>query len=97
MTQPLSADMLNSEIREEISKREEGLEWTSSRIGEKLKEIRNLRGLSLKEVEARSKGRFKSVTVGSYERGDRRPTVPQVDELLAFYGYGRIKIEMRPR
>ena len=49
--------------------------------------LRALAGLSLRQVEAKSDGRWKAVVVGSYERGDRRPTVEAARELLDFYGY----------
>lgn len=48
--------------------------------------LRALTGLSLRQVEAKTEGRFRAVTVGSYERGDRRPTVEAARELLDFYG-----------
>ncbi len=44
-------------------------------------------GLSLDRVECVSDGVWKAVTVGSYERGDRQPTVARADALLRFYGY----------
>ena len=49
--------------------------------------LRALSGLSLRQVEDKSDGRWKAVVVGSYERGDRRPTVEQARALLGFYGY----------
>jgi transcriptional regulator with XRE-family HTH domain len=52
-----------------------------------LREIRRQLGLSLQVIEEKSDGRWKSVVVGSYERGDRQPAVRQARELLDFYGY----------
>jgi transcriptional regulator with XRE-family HTH domain len=37
-------------------------------------------------VEEKSKGRWKAVVVGSYERGDRAVTVQRLHELADFYG-----------
>jgi transcriptional regulator with XRE-family HTH domain len=37
-------------------------------------------------VEERSRGRWKAVVVGSYERGDRSVTVQKLAELAGFYG-----------
>jgi hypothetical protein len=55
--------------------------------GRQLRAIRHGKGWSLSGVEAKSGGRWKAVVVGSYERGDRHPSVTQVAELLAFYGH----------
>ena len=44
-------------------------------LGAKLRAIRQQQGLSLHGVEEKSKGRWKAVVVGSYERGDRAVTV----------------------
>lgn len=52
-----------------------------------LRTIRCQEGLTLPEVEEKSGGRWKASVVGAYERGYRRLTVQQADELLAFYGY----------
>lgn len=61
-------------------------------IAATLRVIRNRLGLSLQGVEDKSAGRWKGVVVGSYERGDRQPTVRQVRELLAFYGGRRLEV-----
>jgi transcriptional regulator with XRE-family HTH domain len=55
-------------------------------LGERLRAERNGQGLSLREVEAKSGGRWNSVTVGSYERGDRAIGVERLAELAGFYG-----------
>jgi transcriptional regulator with XRE-family HTH domain len=52
----------------------------------KLRGIRTQQGLSLHGVEEKSKGRWKAVVVGSYERGDRAVTVQRLAELADFYG-----------
>jgi len=55
-------------------------------LGSRLRAIRTQQGLSLHGVEEKSKGRWKAVVVGSYERGDRAVTVQKLAELADFYG-----------
>jgi transcriptional regulator with XRE-family HTH domain len=55
-------------------------------LGAKLRAIRQQQGLSLHGVEEKSKGRWKAVVVGSYERGDRAVTVQKLAELADFFG-----------
>jgi transcriptional regulator with XRE-family HTH domain len=54
-------------------------------LGARLRAIRTQQGLSLHGVEEKSKGRWKAVVVGSYERGDRAVTVQKLAELADFY------------
>ncbi|ADG88068.1 transcriptional regulator [Thermobispora bispora] len=55
-------------------------------LGARLRAIRTQQGLSLHGVEEKSRGRWKAVVVGSYERGDRAVTVQKLAELAEFYG-----------
>jgi transcriptional regulator with XRE-family HTH domain len=55
-------------------------------LGSRLRAIRTQQGLSLHGVEEKSRGRWKAVVVGSYERGDRAVTVQRLAELSDFYG-----------
>jgi transcriptional regulator with XRE-family HTH domain len=55
-------------------------------LGARLRSIRQQQGLSLNQVEERSRGEWKAVVVGSYERGDRAVTVQRLSELADFYG-----------
>jgi transcriptional regulator with XRE-family HTH domain len=55
-------------------------------LGGRLRAIRTQQGLSLQGVEQKSRGRWKAVVVGSYERGDRAVTVQRLAELADFYG-----------
>jgi transcriptional regulator with XRE-family HTH domain len=55
-------------------------------LGVRLRTIRTQQGLSLHGVEEKSRGRWKAVVVGSYERGDRAVTVQKLAELADFYG-----------
>jgi transcriptional regulator with XRE-family HTH domain len=54
-------------------------------LGQRLRAIRMQQGLSLHGVEEKSRGRWKAVVVGSYERGDRAVTVQRLAELADFY------------
>lgn len=54
-------------------------------LGTRLRAIRTQQGLSLHGVEEKSRGRWKAVVVGSYERGDRAVTVQRLAELAEFY------------
>src|SRR3954471_8648634 len=53
-------------------------------LGQRLRAIRMQQGLSLHGVEEKSRGRWKAVVVGSYERGDRAVTVQGLAELAEF-------------
>jgi len=55
-------------------------------LGARLRAIRTQQGLSLHGVEEKSRGRWKAVVVGSYERSDRAVTVQRLAELAEFYG-----------
>lgn len=55
-------------------------------VGTRLRAIRIQQGLSLQGVEQKSRGRWKTAAVGSYERGDRMISVHQLSELAGFYG-----------
>lgn len=55
-------------------------------VGARLRAIRNQLGLTLRDVEENSDGRWKAVVVGSYERADRSVSLPKLHELADFYG-----------
>src|SRR3954470_7670718 len=55
-------------------------------LGSRLRAIRTQQGLSLHGVEEKSRGKWKAVVVGSYERGDRAAPVARLAELADFYG-----------
>lgn len=55
-------------------------------LGQRLRELRKSRGLSLMRVEEKSAGSWPAVVVGSYERGDRHPTVGRLNALCEWYG-----------
>lgn len=50
-----------------------------------LRQLRNTTGLSLEQ--AAEKFGIAAVVIGSYERGDRHPTVDKLNRLLGCYGY----------
>lgn len=56
------------------------------RLGERLRQARNDHGWSLTTVEDLSGGALKAVLIGSYERGDRHPTLDRLAQIAAVYG-----------
>ena len=52
---------------------------------QKLREIRKSKGWSLQDVEKNSKGKWKAVVIGSYERSDRAISLKKTIELMNFY------------
>lgn len=55
-------------------------------LGERLRNIRVQKGMSLQDVQQTSRGKWKAAVVGAYERGDRNVTVARLSELASFYG-----------
>jgi transcriptional regulator with XRE-family HTH domain len=58
---------------------------TPLHIAQRLKHIRMQQHLTLKQVEIKSRGKWKAVVVGSYERGTRSLSVAKAEELCNFY------------
>lgn len=58
----------------------------SKALGERLRNIRIQKGMSLQDVQQASDGKWKAAVVGAYERGDRNVTVSRLSELANFYG-----------
>lgn len=58
----------------------------SKELGERLRNIRQQKGMSLQDVQQASQGRWKAAVVGAYERGDRNVTVARLADLADFYG-----------
>ena len=54
-------------------------------VGERLRSIRRQKGLSLHDVEARSRMEFKASVLGAYERGERAISVPRLMRLAEVY------------
>jgi transcriptional regulator with XRE-family HTH domain len=57
----------------------------SEYVGERLRAIRRQKGLSLHDVEARSKQEFKASVLGAYERGERAISVSRLIRLADLY------------
>jgi transcriptional regulator with XRE-family HTH domain len=57
----------------------------SKELGDRLRKIRQQKGMSLQDVQQASEGRWKAAVVGAYERGDRNVTVARLSELADFY------------
>jgi transcriptional regulator with XRE-family HTH domain len=55
-------------------------------LGDRLRNIRLQKGMSLQDVQYSSQGAWKAAVVGAYERGDRNVTVARLSELADFYG-----------
>lgn len=54
-------------------------------LGKKLRASRVSKGLSLRQVELRTNGVFKSSIVGAYERGERNLSIKRLAMLASFY------------
>jgi transcriptional regulator with XRE-family HTH domain len=55
-------------------------------VGERLRQIRQQKKLSLSEVENSTNQEFKASVMGAYERGERMISVPRLERLANFYG-----------
>ena len=55
-------------------------------VGERLRQIRQQKKLSLSEVESSTNHEFKASVMGAYERGERMISVPRLELLAHFYG-----------
>ena len=55
-------------------------------VGERLRQIRQQKKLSLSEVENSTDQEFKASVMGAYERGERMISVPRLERLANFYG-----------
>ena len=54
-------------------------------VAKNLRAIRKSRGWTLNDVERRSRGQWKAVVIGSYERTDRALSIAKAIELANFY------------
>ena len=55
-------------------------------VGERLRQIRQQKKLSLSEVENSTNHEFKASVMGAYERGERMISVPRLERLAHFSG-----------
>lgn len=58
---------------------------TQESIATRIRKLRKDRGWSLADIERKSKGGFKAVVLGSYERGDRALSVKRAIDLATIY------------
>src|SRR4029453_15997181 len=58
----------------------------AEQVGERLRNIRLQKGLSLHDVEERSNKEFKASALGAYARGARSISVPRLQRPAIFYG-----------
>lgn len=58
----------------------------NERVGERLRSIRQQRGMSLQDVHRATDGEFKAAVLGAYERGERSLSLPRLRRLAACYG-----------
>jgi transcriptional regulator with XRE-family HTH domain len=58
----------------------------AEQVGDRLRNIRLQKGLSLHDVEQHSSKEFKASVLGAYERGERSISVPRLQRLASFYG-----------
>lgn len=58
---------------------------TLESIAFRIRKLRKDRGWSLVDVEHKSRGKFKAVVLGSYERGDRALSVKRAIDLATLY------------
>ena len=59
---------------------------TPLEISKRLRQIRKQQNLTLKQVQIRSRGKWKAVVIGSYERGTRSLSISKAKSLCEFYG-----------
>ena len=57
----------------------------SERVGERLRQIRVQRGMSLQDVHRATGGEFKAAVLGAYERGERSLSLPRLRRLATCY------------
>ena len=57
----------------------------NAKVGERLRSIRQQRGMSLQDVHRATGGEFKAAVLGAYERGERSLSVPRLRRLAACY------------
>ena len=58
----------------------------AEQVGDRLRNIRLQKGLSLHDVEQHSSKEFKASVLGAYERGERSISVPRLQRLAILYG-----------
>jgi transcriptional regulator with XRE-family HTH domain len=54
-------------------------------LGRRLRAVRHCQGMSLRQVEEKSRGDWKAVVVAAWERGDRKIYAEKLAALALFY------------
>jgi len=57
----------------------------NEKVGERLRAIRQQRGMSLQDVHRSTGGEFKAAVLGAYERGERSLSLPRLRRLAICY------------
>jgi len=79
-------DSANQDSANQSSASEDAMhEEYGNAVGDRLRQIRRQKRLSLQEVEAVSAQEFKASVLGAYERGERAISVPRLQRLAQFY------------
>src|ERR671910_734300 len=73
--------MLESAHARGLAAKEVQMASYAEQVGERLRNIRLQKGLSLHDVEERSGKEFKASVLGAYERGERSISVPRLQRL----------------
>ncbi len=76
-TERVWANAVCSEGKQEVDYNE--------RVGERLRSIRQQRGMSLQDVHRATDGEFKAAVLGAYERGERSLSLPRLRRLADCY------------
>jgi transcriptional regulator with XRE-family HTH domain len=61
-------------------------------VGSQLRKTRERHGLSLRDVERRSRGRWSAASIAVWERGERTPQADKLAALADFYGVSVIEL-----
>lgn len=64
----------------------------TNHVGQRLRQARKARNLTLADLEAYSDGEFKGSVVGAYERGDRGLTITRLARLADLYGVSLVSL-----
>ena len=82
----INQDSANQDSANQSSASEDAMhEEYGNAVGDRLRQIRRQKRLSLQEVEAVSAQEFKASVLGAYERGERAISVPRLQRLAQFY------------
>src|ERR1044072_7398842 len=88
--------MLESAHARGLAAKEVEMASYAEQVGERLRNIRLQKGLSLHDVEERSGKEFKASVLGAYERGERSISVPRLQRLPIFSGAPVTPLRPRP-